>query len=71
MSTDVTGEILSNISLLRQHCPDMRLGQMFVTLEFLAEEMFGKSLYDVDDIDMIAVMQRFKSDLAHREVEVA
>jgi len=71
MRTDVTGELLTNISVLRRQCPDMRLGQMFVTLEFLAEDMFGKSLYDVEDVDMIAVMQRFQNDLSHREVEVA
>ncbi len=42
-----------------------------MNLEFLAEDMYGQNLWDVEDEDLLAVIERFRQDLARREVTAA
>jgi hypothetical protein len=46
--------------------PDVRLGQLFAHLGFLAECHLGKGLGYVDDDELIAIMQRHKAELLAR-----
>ena len=46
--------------------PDIRLGQLFAHLGFLGEAHFGRGLSDIDDEDIIAILERHKSELVAR-----
>jgi hypothetical protein len=67
MNADVSKEVLSRLSVLRQMCPDMRIGQLLATLGLLAEDMTDRSFWDIEDEELIAVLERFRQDLARRE----
>ena len=44
--------------------PGVRLGQLFAWLGFLGEDQFGRTLGDIDDEQLLAVMRRHREELA-------
>ncbi len=71
MTTETTRELLARLAELRPLCSDLRFGQMLMTLDFLAEDMFDHNLWDIEDEQLLAVIERFRQDLARREANVA
>ena len=49
-----------------EHCPDIRLGQLFTLLGELGEDDFGHVLYDIEDDEMIATLARHLGELKAR-----
>jgi hypothetical protein len=45
----------------------MRLGQLMATLGELAEDETGRGLWDVEDDQLGAVIERFAADLRRRQ----
>jgi hypothetical protein len=57
------------LAVLAEVCdlsPDVRLGQLFAHLGFLAECTVGKGLGYIDDDELIAVLYRHRAVLASR-----
>jgi hypothetical protein len=52
---------------VRAKCPEMRLGQFIATIGLLAEDETGHSLWDIDDAEFAAALERFAGDLARRD----
>jgi hypothetical protein len=50
--------------------PDVRLGQLLAHLGFLGEDQTGRSLWDIDDEQLLAVMYRHRAELAGRQLEI-
>ena len=71
MNTELSQAVLARLSELRSLCPDMRFGQMVATLGLLAEDDPGRSLWDVEDDQLLTVIERFRQDLLRREKNVA
>jgi hypothetical protein len=71
MTAESSRELLTRLSELRGLCPDMRFGQMLATLGLLAEDAPGRSLWDIEDEELLAVLERFRQDLLRREQGVA
>ena len=46
--------------------PDVRLGQLLSHLGFLGEEQTGRSLWDIEDEQLLAVLYHHKAELAAR-----
>ena len=46
--------------------PDVRLGQLFAHLGFLGEDQTGRSLGNIDDEQLLAVLYHHRSELAAR-----
>ena len=67
MNADVTDDITRRLALLHRLCPDMRFAQMLATLALLGEDMTERSLWDLDDEEFIAVIERFRQDLVLRQ----
>ncbi len=44
----------------------MRLGQLLATVAMLGEDSTGRSLWDIEDDELSAAVERFASDLARR-----
>jgi hypothetical protein len=45
----------------------MRFGQMLATLGVLAEDAPSRSLWDIEDEELLGVLEWFRQDLARRE----
>jgi hypothetical protein len=47
--------------------PDIRLGQLFAHLGFLGEDQTGRSLGNIDDEQLLAVLCHHRGELAGRQ----
>jgi hypothetical protein len=66
MKSAETNPMLQSLSKVWELCPEMRLGQLMATLGVLAEDTTDHSLWDVEDEELLAVMDRFREDLSRR-----
>ena len=66
-TVDLLDHILGQLEGVRARCPELRFGQMLATIGMLAEDETGHSLWDVEDRDFAAALERFAADLARRE----
>lgn len=62
----VPERIFEQLAHLRALCPELRLGQLIATIGMLAEDETGHSLWDVEDTDFAAALERFAGDMARR-----
>lgn len=51
--------------------PDVRLGQLLAHLGFLGEDQTGRSLWDIDDEQFLAVLYHHRSELTARQLDSA
>ncbi len=65
-TVDLLDQIVGKLSEVRPRCPEFRFGQLLATIGMLAEDETGHSLWDVEDADFLAALERFAADLAHR-----
>ncbi len=59
-------EALAVLAELCELSEDVRLGQMFAHLGFLGEDEAGRSLWDIDDEQLLAVLYRHRAELVAR-----
>ncbi len=62
-ANSLTG-FMERLAAVRQRCPEMRFGQLIATVGQLAEDASGHSLWDVEDTEFAAAVERFAADLA-------
>src|SRR5947199_3868916 len=60
-------EALAVLSEVCALSPDVRLGQLFAHLGFLGEDETGRSLWDIDDEQLLAVLYHHRAELADRQ----
>jgi hypothetical protein len=63
---DLLEPILEQLAQVRARCPELRFGQLIATIAMLAGDETGHSLWDVEDGDFAAALERFAADMAHR-----
>jgi hypothetical protein len=69
--TPVTGlGLMETLSDLRRLSPDVRFGQLLANLGFLVEDQTDQSLWDVEDAELLAVMEKHRADLQRRHQAV-
>jgi hypothetical protein len=68
-TTDSFVEFMERLTDVRGQCPDLRFGQLIATIGILAEDEAGHSLWDVEDAEFAAALDRFAGDLARRQSE--
>jgi hypothetical protein len=59
-------EALSVLAELCDLSPDVRLGQLLAHVGFLGEDQVGRSLWDVDDEQFLAVLYHHREELVNR-----
>jgi hypothetical protein len=59
--------MLERIADVRGKCPELRFGQFLATVGMLAEDQTGHSLWEVEDAEFAAALERFAVDLPRRE----
>ena len=66
ITADLLAQILGELDEVRVRCPELRFGQLIATIGMLAEDETGHSLWDVEDTDFAAALERFAADMARR-----
>jgi hypothetical protein len=67
MISATRNEALAVLAELCELSPDVRLGQLFAQLGFLGEDQTGRSLWDIDDEQLLAVLYHHRAELAARQ----
>jgi hypothetical protein len=60
-------EALAVLAEVVELSPDVRLGQLFVHLGFLGEDQAGRSLSNIDDEELLAVLYSHREELVARQ----
>ena len=67
MMTATQREALSVLEELLRLSPDVRLGQLLAHLGFLGEDQTGRSLWDIDDEQLLEVLYHHRAELVGRQ----
>ena len=67
MSADARQEALAMLAELAALAPEVRLGQLMAHLGFLGEDQVERTLWDIEDDDLLAVLHRHRSELLARQ----
>lgn len=67
MSANVRQEALAVLAELAALAPDVRLGQLMAHLGFLGEDQVERSLWDIEDDQLLAVLHRHRGELLARQ----
>jgi hypothetical protein len=67
MSADVRQEALAVLAELAALAPEVRLGQLMAHLGFLGEDQVDRSLWDIEDDELLVVLRRHRSELLARQ----
>ena len=62
MSADARQEALAMLAELAALAPEVRLGQLMAHLGFLGEDQVERTLWDIEDDDLLAVLHRHRSE---------
>ncbi len=64
---DLLDSMLAQLGRVRVRCPELRFGQLLAIVGEPAADETGQSLWDVEDADFAAALDRFAADLARRD----
>lgn len=70
-TVNLLGHILEQLERVRLRCPELRFGQLIAMVGELGRDETGHSLWDVEDADFAAALERFANDMAGRETTLA
>ena len=70
-TAELVEQILAQLNEVRVRCPELRFGQLIATIGMLAEDETGHSLWDIEDADFAAALERFAADMARRGTDRA
>jgi hypothetical protein len=67
MTLNARQEALEVLTKLAALAPEVRLGQLMAHLGFLGEDQLERSLWDIDDDELLAVLHRHHAELLARQ----
>ena len=66
MITPTVAEALAVLAKVCELSPDVRLGQLLAHLGFLGEDQTGRTLWDIDDEQLLVVLYHHRGELVAR-----
>ena len=60
-------EFLDRLAAIRLLCPELRFGQLVAIIGELGLDETGRNLWDLEDAEFAAALERFAADLARLE----
>jgi hypothetical protein len=60
-------EALAVLTEVCELSPEVKLGQLLAHLGFLSEDQTGRSLWDIDDEQLLAVLYHHRAELVGRQ----
>ncbi|MBX9582166.1 MAG: hypothetical protein K2X87_17820 [Gemmataceae bacterium] len=70
-ATPTQREALAVIAEILAVAPDLRLGQLLAFLPLLCEDRAGRSLWDVEDDELLPVLYSHRDEMADRSPDPA
>jgi hypothetical protein len=67
MSANVRHDALAVFAELVELAPEVRLGQLMAHLGFLSEDQTDRSIWDIEDDELLTVLHRHRSELLARQ----
>jgi len=67
MTLATQAEVMEKLAEIRELSPDVRFGQLLANLGFLVEDQTDRTLWDVDDTQLLGVMENHRVDLMRRQ----
>jgi hypothetical protein len=67
MSANGRQEALAVLTELAALAPEVRLGQLMAQLGFLSEDQVERSLWDIEDQELLLVLHRHRAELLARQ----
>lgn len=67
MTPTTAHELIEKLADIRELSPDVRFGQLLANLGFLVEDQTDRSLWDVEDAQILQVMENHRADLLRRQ----
>ena len=64
-------EVLAVLAEVCELSLDVRLGQLLAHLGFLSEDQTGRSLWEIDDEQLLAVLYHHRAELVGRQSDMA
>ena len=61
-------EALAVLTELCELSPEVRMGQLFAHLGFLGQDQTGRSLWDIEDEQLLAVLYHHRAELVARQL---
>ena len=55
--------ILRNLAVLCEPSPDIRVGQLLAHLGFLAEDRYERTLWEIDDVELLQILEQHRTEL--------
>ncbi len=59
-------DILRSLAALCEVSPGVRFGQLLANLGFLAEDLADRTLWDIEDTELLQVIEKHRADLSKR-----
>jgi hypothetical protein len=63
-------EILTRLARLSELAPEMRFGQLIANLAFIAAGPWDRTLWDLEDDQLIGAIRQMETDLSQRTEQV-
>jgi hypothetical protein len=60
-------ELIERLADLQQLSPDVRFGQLLTNLGFLVEDQTDQSLWDIEDVRLLEIIEKHRVDLLLRQ----
>lgn len=60
-------DILRSLAALCELSPGVRFGQLLAHLGFLAKDMADRTLWEIEDAELLQVLERHRVDLSQRQ----
>ena len=67
MTPTTPPDLIATLGEIRELSPDVRFGQLLANLGFLAEDRVERTLWDVEDAQLLDVMKGHRDDLLRRD----
>jgi hypothetical protein len=71
MIPQIQQDVLGKLAALCSLSPGVRIGQLLSHLGFLAEDVFDRALWEIDDEQLLRVIERHRVELSSRQSYVA
>ncbi len=66
MMTPIQAEALELLTELCELSPNVRLGQLLAQMGFLGEDQTGRTLWDIEDEQLLSVLDHHRAELLER-----
>ena len=64
-------ELIRSLTEICERSPHVRFGQLLANLGFLAEDRSARTLWEIEDEELLSVLESHLKDLSDRQSEVA